>query len=530
MNRFPCLPLAILAALAACSGSSVRIMESTVVPGRADERTVPAPLRYGAGLRLGSWDPNGSAGWCEATSLLHARLFTVDGEGRAAGDLVETWAASDDGLEVTLDLRAAATFHDGTPVRAGDVVATFAALPRHAASEVRSHLAPVREMAAAGERRIVIRLAHPLPELPEILTEMAVHPAARLAGDPKSLEEAPVGAGPYRLVVPGEGVMEFAAHAGHHAGAPAIAAVELRLIEDDRERARALARGEIDLACVKLESLASFADRRRFRVQAFESGVIRALPFDIRAPGLDDARVRRALSALIDRDAIVRETLGGHGRAAYQILAPRNEAFDPALDRPAMSPEAAEALLDEAGWRRGADGLRARDGLPLQVRLVAWQGEAFRRRSVEMVVAGWRARGIAAEVLPVDHAGYRRLTEDLHGHAEGYIGGWGALAAPVSVLARKFTAAGGQNRSGFSDPEVERLLAGAAREPRLGPRVELVREAGRRLAELVPWAPVAYAENIFVASTRLERIPFRVVDSWYEFPRLFGALRWQTPE
>jgi ABC-type oligopeptide transport system substrate-binding subunit len=112
----------------------------------------------------------------------------------------------------------------------------------------------------------------------------------------------------------------------------------------------------------------------------------------------------------------------------------------------------------------------------------------------------------------------------LHGNAEAYVGGWGALSAPVSVLARKFTARGGQNRTGFSDPEVERLLAEAEAEQRLGTRVELVRAAQRRLSELVPWIPVAYAQNLFASSKRVATLPFRVVESWYEFPRLLAEV------
>ncbi len=517
---------AVFLVLAACKGTTVKLQDHTIVEGHEKPPAVRA-LRYAGGLPLRAWDPNGEEAWCEATALVHARLFTEDGHGRTAGDLASDLAWSEDGRRATITLQGGAVFHDGAPVTAEDVVATMEAVRGREGSEVRAHLAPVTGVSVLGPGAVAVDLAFPFPELPEVLTEMAVLPARLARAGPAAVEAEPIGAGPWAFAGRDGTALVFRAHRRHHAGAPAIDFVRLVIVEDDRERARILAGGAFDLGCVKAEMLPLFSDRALFRIHRYEGGVIRAMPLDVKAPGLDDPRVRRALSALVDRERLVALALGSHGRAAWQILAPENPGFDRGLDGPALAREAALALLDDAGWRAGPDGVRSKDGVILRMRIVGWQGEAFRRKAAALVAEDWKAAGVLTEVLPVDHEGYNRLARDLHGHAETYVGGWGALSAPVSVLARKFTAAGGQNRTGFTDPEVERLLGLAAAEPRPGVRMDLVRAAARRLDALVPWIPLVHAETLFVASPALQGLDFPVVGSWYEFPRLLGKVSWR---
>ncbi|MAG57881.1 MAG: hypothetical protein CMJ83_16475 [Planctomycetes bacterium] len=517
------LALAPLLLLVACRGTSVKLFDNTIIEGHQKQKVI-RPVVYGAGLSLRSWNPNGEHGWCEVTSLIHARLVTFDLRGRLQCDLARTYGFEDDGrtLRITLD---DGVFHDGRPVTADDVVRTLDLARADPKSEPGRNLAAVERVEATSAKELRVVCKKPFPELPEVLTEVAVLPAHVVGKDASALEALPIGAGPFQVADQAGRSYTLIPHPQWHGGQVRPPAVIVRVIEDDRERAHLLARGHVDLACVKPEMLTLFGDRSRFRIHRARTGVIRAIPLDVKAPGLDDPRVRRALSALVDREALVDTALGGLGRPAYQLLAPASPGFDSALDQPDLDPAAARKLLDDAGWIRDDDGTRRRNGAPLRVRLVAWQGESFRRQAGDLIVDGWRREGIAAEVIRVDRDGYTRLARDLHGNAEGYVGGWGALAMPVSVLAKKCATGGVQNRLGFSDATVDRTLAEAATAVRMGERVAGARTAQRRIRELTPWIPLVYADYLFVARAEVKGLVIDVVDSWYEWPRNLWRIR-----
>lgn len=522
--------IAPLLLLCACSGTSVKLFDNTVIDGRRQpRRETVRPIVWGGGLPLRSFDPNGAAGWCEVTSLLHARLFSVDSRGRLSRDLAANSRTTDDGRTWIVTLRTDGQWHDGVQVTPKDVVATWNALVASESSETRRNLVDVAGVVAveADDRDVSFKLSHPFPELPDMLTEMAVLPAHVLEAGKDALEKLPIGAGPFKLAERSASTYAMIPHRTWHGGSVRPEFLVVRIIEDDRERARALARETIDATHIKPESLELLGDPKRFRIHRAQSGVIRAIPLAVRAPGLDDPRVRRALSALIDRADLVEEALGGLGRPAWQILAPNNPGFDPSIDRQPMTATEAQALLDEAGWRIGDGGLRRKGDRTLRVRLVAWQGEAFRRKAGELVVSAWRDAGVDASVIPVDHAGYTELARDLGGRAEGFVGGWGALRMPVTVLARKVATGGAQNRGEYSNPDIDQSLRQAAAATSDADRMSRVSGIQRDLASEAPWIPLVYPEYLFAVRTGLEGVMFGVVDSWYEWPRNLWRARWK---
>ena len=528
MKRYIGLPLLLLCA---CSGTRVQVFDSTLIEGRGQPpRESIRPIVWGGGLPLKSFDPNGAAGWCEVTSLLHARLFTTDTRGRLSNDLAADARTEGDGRTWIIRLRDDGRWHDGAAVTARDVMATWRALAADPKSETRRNLvdvAGVVSVEASGDS-VRFNLSRPFPELADILTEMAVLPAHIIGAGPGAIEKRPIGAGPFRLVRQSPGTFAMAPHVQWHGGGVRPPALVLKIIEDDRERARALAGGMVDAAHVKPESLALVGDPARFRVHRASSGVIRAMPLDARAPGLSNPRVRRALAALVDRGELIKEALGGFGRPAWQLLAPGSPGFVSSLDQSRMTHDEATALLDAAGWPVSEGGLRKKNGETLKVRVVGWQGEAFRRKASDLIVKTWRAAGVDAEVIPVDHAGYTALAQDLGGRAEAFVGGWGALRMPVTVLARKVGTDGAQNRGHFSHPGIDKALGDAAASALNADRMASVREIQLMLDEQVPWIPLAYPDYLFAVRVEIEGLTFGLVDSWYEWPRHLWRARWKA--
>jgi len=521
MRRAKTLALGLLLGLAAaCGPTEVRVFDETLVASEPPPELWP--LRVAGGLPARTFDPNGAEGWTEASALIHARLYALDDQGRLVPDLVRQDEETPEGLRLKL---VRAFFHDGSPVRARDVVATFEALRRDDASEVGRNLALVSAMVAEDPATVMIRLSAPFPELREALTEMAVLPASRLDGASREKAALPIGAGPYVLVQSGRRGLVFRPHERWHGGPAGVEWILLKIIPDVARRAEALADGAVDLAVLQAVDPGPFRDPERFTTHVARSGVLRALVLDTRDEALREPAVRRALSLLVDRRRIVTDVLQGLGRPAWQYLPDISPAHDPRIVPPRNPRAAAERELRSAGYERGIDGRWVRDGKPLRIRLLAWKDDAFRRLAVARIVQDYREFGIAAETVLVTHDEYRRAARNLETFGEGFLGGWSMHLAPALVLARKFTSGGSQNHAGFNDARVDAVLREALSEEQPDRRVRLVREAQRRILELSPWIPVAFVDQMIVARRGVQGFETPFLDSWYEYPRFLHRAR-----
>ena len=511
---------------------------------------MPEALIYGAGLTPRGLNPLlDRNGWNEVSSVILSRLFRADHEGRIVGDLVESYTVSADGLTWTLQLRDNLRWHDGEPFTAADVLFTWQKLFDPATETSLDLNQPMlRDFAATGPYEFVFRLRYADAGFLAPLTEVGILPAHLLKEadiNTDAFDQNPVGTGPYMLAAHEGTDYLFDRHAYYHFGAPAIPRLVLRIIPDDDARAEALARGEVHLAQVKPQHVPRLRALEHLRVYRFRTGAWRGMPLNLRRPALKDVRVRRAIDLAIDREAIVAAALAGFGQAAYSPVPPVSWAFDPAMNQPRHDPARAEQLLEEAGWRRNAAGLRAREGEVLELNFIAWKEEIFRRTTAVLMRAQLEALGLRVNLHLVDGATYNRLADDMGTTYDGFIGGWGGLLDPGDNLGKKFHSRGSQNYMGYSNTEVDRRLARVRALP--PQRRSEARRLYRQLVELLTaeavFLPLAYPDYVFAADARLSLGPYGrpaiaeesgrgaqhppVMDSWYEFPKFAHLWSWQ---
>lgn len=325
--------------------------------------------------------------------LIHGFLFRTDGAGRLIPDLatvVPTLAnggIAPDGRTVTYHLRRGARWHDGAPFDARDVVFSFAAAmnPNNSVPDRTGfdHVASVR---ALDPFTVQVRLTHAFsPFVPSCFTMAAndpypILPAHLLAGkhdlnrDPYNA--APVGIGPYRVVSWDRGSrIVLAADPSYFAGAARIPRIEIAIIPDANTVATLWRTGALDVVVSRVQLGRTFLDtvRRRRDAQVvlqphYEFDYIL---FNLRHPPLDDPRVRRALAMAIDRHRIMRNLDGPLWVEGESDRLPGQFAYDPAVVQPPYDPPGAARLLDAAGWRGSADGLRHKNGRVLALDFVA---------------------------------------------------------------------------------------------------------------------------------------------------------------
>ena len=330
---------------------------------------------------LAAWDPDGNL-----APVLAAEIPEIENGGVAP-----------DGMSVTWKLKKDVQWHDGRPFTADDVVFNweYAADPATAATTIGSYQnVTVDKLDALTVR---VRFKKPTPFwadalvgasgmiIPKHLFESYRGANSRAA--PADLK--PIGTGPYRFVEfkPGDLVRGERNPSYHVADRPYFDTIEMKGGGDAVSAARAVIQsGEYDYAwnmqvedeiLLKLEN----AGNARGRVDIVPSGAIEHIQINstdpwteldgerssikTQHPLLGDPAVRQALALLVDRAAVQAHIYGRIGIATGNFInnPPRFVSKNTQWE---FSVEQANRLLEDAGWKRGSDGIRAKDGKKLK--------------------------------------------------------------------------------------------------------------------------------------------------------------------
>ncbi len=424
----------------------------------------------------------------DLASLVFSGLTRLDDYGQPVPDLAESWQASADGLTYTFTLREGLTWHDGQPVTAGDVAFTMGLL-RDPAFPGPADLAAfwrTVETYAEGERTVRFVLTQPLSAFPEY-AGIGVLPAHLLAGvAPADLAEddfnlAPVGTGRLRwesaaLTEDDVAVVRLVPFAGYHDPERAVELDELVLhfYEDAADAFRALG-GDVQAmsglspaqleAALDSDSLSIYSARRpAYAAVIFNQNAPERLPF------FQQAEVRRALVAALDREAIVHGALARQALVADSPILPGTWAYNQGLVPPATGADQAAQLLDEAGWLMEGS-TRAREEEELAFTLLVSDRDVDRQIG-EAIAEQWRAIGVDVELDVLDAAD---LIEELQSVDENgqrdfdaalVEFGQGRIADPDPYpFWHESQAVEGQNYSGFVDHDMSEALEIARKDP-----------------------------------------------------------------
>ncbi|MBB5955767.1 peptide/nickel transport system substrate-binding protein [Saccharothrix tamanrassetensis] len=383
-------PLVLVAVLAAagCTGGTTPNAEGTadgssiVLADAAEPATLNPLLGYGR----------------EGVSKIYDGLV----EHRADRSLRPQLAAdlpkpSADGLSWTVRLRDGVKFTDGSSFGPEDVVATYRALLDPAAgSTERPLFGSLTGVEQLDVHTVRFALAKPWAAFPHLLA-LGVLPSEALAVPLKDVK--PVGTGPYKLAEWRKGDrMVLESNPAHFAGEPAIRKLTVVFVPDDNTRAQRMQAGEFDGAELPPRLAEPFGGTSGMRVVTHRSTDLRAVTLPTADPVTGDPAVRMALNHAVNRKSVVDNLLGGKGTpAATPIPDTMPEFHDPAAIF-AYDKALADLLLDQAGWTRGEDGVRARNGVPARFTLMYPIGDVVRADLATAFVADARAVGVDVQL------------------------------------------------------------------------------------------------------------------------------------
>ncbi|ALG12534.1 ABC transporter substrate-binding protein [Kibdelosporangium phytohabitans] len=274
--------------------------------------------------------------------------------------------ASPDGLTWTATLRQGVKFSDGTPLSAQDVVFTYkSVLDPKVNSTIASRYDAVAEVTAPDDSTVVFKLKYAYSPFAQYLT-LGIVPRKAFDGvdvNAAPFNTAPVGTGPYTVSQWRKGDrMVLKANDGHWDKAPAIKTVTFVYVTDDNARATRMASGEFDATVLPPRLARTYTGRAGYRLVQNPSADYRGLGLPSALPFTADPKVRLAINTGINRQAMIDTILAGAGKPAATPISPYlDEWYDPAATFD-FDATAAGRLLDDAGWRIGPDGKRAKDG------------------------------------------------------------------------------------------------------------------------------------------------------------------------
>ncbi len=411
--------------------------------------------------------------------------------------LAERWETIDD-LTWRFRLRQGVRFHDGSEVTATNVVDSLRHALEAADSAVATYLTAVQEVReVAGEPGTVeVRTRYPAPLLLARLSLVAVTPKSVLA-DPGR----PVGTGPY-VWVDGTSTGPVRLRVWEHYWGPAPFAddVVANLIPEEEELARRVVRGELDVAAeISASSLPGGTPGPGWKLVPYPPLATTILACNVRRPPLDDPRVREAIDLAIDRRELARAAGPNRVEPAYGLVPQGVVGSVPIESIPQPDPVRAKELLAAAGYPDGVEVELAHAGVWGPA--VSYLEEALGRVGIRLRV----------RQQPYDEF-YQRI---LNGECSLYIFGWTFPFGDASDLLEGLVHTrvpgrrlGLQNGSGYSDPEVDRLIEQAAREPGTALRQDAIRKVLARLAADRPYIPLYHRVRLAAVREELTLRPF----------------------
>ncbi|WP_228122370.1 ABC transporter substrate-binding protein [Saccharothrix syringae] len=352
-----------------------------------------------------------------------------------------------DGLSWTVALRSDVVFSDGTAFGPEDVVATYRSLldPASGSTERAAYdgLTGVEQLDAHTVR---FALARPWAAFPHLLV-LGILPSEALTVP--LAQVAPVGTGPYKLVEWRKGDrMVLEANASHFGGEPKIRKLTVFFVPDDNTRAQRMQAGEFDGTELPPRLAASFASANGLRVITHPSADLRAVTLP-GGPVTGDGAIRVALNYAVDREDLVHNLLGGKGTPESTPVPAALPEFVETGAGFTHDRAQAELLLDQAGWVRGADGVRVRDGVPARFTLMYPIGDVVRADLATGFAADAREVGVDVQL-----AGLGREAIASRLGADALLHGGGTPFDPDPATRALRTG----NPWGYSNPRVDAAL------------------------------------------------------------------------
>lgn len=411
-------------------------------------------------------------------------LFGVDAEGKfypllaAEVPTVENGGISADGLTWKVKLRDDVKWHDGTPFTAEDVKFSLELLVnpdfrswRRAGHEL------VTDLTVVSPTEISWKMKSPYAPYASILASTFIVPKHAFDGaadlNDVPFNNAPVGTGPFKWVnrVAGDHI-EMAANTDYFGDGPYLEKLIVKYIPDLTVLYTQFKTGDIDVIGLQwitadhYDEAKALADRVVIKAP---NPTVESIGLNLGKPQFQDKAMRQALYAAHDKDTLIDALYYGLPLPTESYVPQQSFYYNPDLPKHEFSVEKANAILDEAGWAKGSDGIRAKDGVRLSFTNSTTAGNHLREQAQQFIQQTYAEIGVEMTInnLPpaVMWGDYWMMSQ-----FDSVVVGIAFLTGPDPDTSDYFSSkaipaqgGGGQNTFQWQNPQVDELLAEGAK-------------------------------------------------------------------
>jgi len=513
--------------LAACSPA---VPTASGAPAAAATPTgTPQPKRGGV-LTWGQWDantlidpanPSGSAS-LEIIGNVLDPVILLDDALNIRPLLATKWQIEDSAKRYTFTLRDDVRFHDGTPLDSTAVKRTWDRIldPRTKAPGVAALFGAVDTITAPDPRTVVITYKDSNYSLPYQLWRPylgILSPKQLDAAKPGDQLTSLVGTGPFKWNgVSADGVVSLKANADYawasdlfsNKKGPYLDEIRFRSVTETGTRTATLESGESLLIdeIAEPDYARLKADQRFTFVETIRRGPPIGFFINVQRPPTNEVAVRQALNFAIDRKAIVDKLYFGVHRPAVGVLTEGVWArLDELETRYTFDQAKAKQLLDDAGWKAGAGGIREKNGQKLSLVLATFRDPWS--TIADVVQSQYREVGIDVQVNKLARGPYLDLVrspQNLHNLCASAGGGF-----DPDLLRERYGGAAVRNTnfSNLADPTLDALLNMGPKQP-LGSaeRRKTYEDAQRRLMDLAPVVSILTQLRVEASAKRVRAL------------------------
>ena len=276
-----------------------------------------------------------------------------------------------------------------------------------------------------------------------------------------------------------------------------------------------LTTGEIDIGPVdpsvydQLKTV-STVKMSEFGVPTFTFYAYQLDPSKPAGPLFQDKAVRQALLYALDRQSIVTAVFFGHGKVANSVEPPTSWAYK---DKPQVvygfDKAKAESLLDGAGWTKGSDGIRAKNGLKLQFTMITNAGNKQRESMLQVMQQSWNDIGVSATPSLIQFPQLVSQIVSIRTFDMFLVGfNWGADPDVSPLYHSRNAAPGGFNGADFKNAQADSLLDQAIATLDQNKRKQLYWQFQDLMSDLVPSPVILFNTGIYGVNTRVQGADF----------------------
>lgn len=517
-------------ALAACGGERGAAPEAVDESEKAGGMAVVCTQNAPEGLNAFVSSDLGAA---DLRLLLFTPLVLYGEDGTYRPHLAARWEWSEDRRSLIFEIRDDVTWHDGRPLTAADVAFTLdiARQPEYAYPSADDY-ADLRELVVRDSLTVELHFATPgvggleqyawLPILPRhLLADLEPSQFASAA-----YHRSPIGSGPFEFSgrrPDGTIILERYEGYPEGLGVPYLDRIAIRTIVEPSAILVELVNGGVDV-CLTDAALAERTESLdRLDVIMLEPPRLMVFPLNTRHPALDDVRVRRALSAALDRSELA-TAVAAVAEPAGNPFPESSPWFDPEVLQPDDDSVLAASLLDSAGWHReGAVRTNGR-GQELRFELAAPQ---TLRDALTVAQSHWRSIGVQVELRLMEYTAFLGVLQEpvsrpdimaLSFYPE-------KVFTPDLELFAEFHSEGFFNFGSYASQAVDSMIERLALPIEADERRRIYEDVQRQVVKDVPMVFVAYIPRLEIVGPRLHGVetdlngPFASITGWWLSPK-----------